>query len=85
MDVDKGRSEKALAVLDGVMCASSPRVHALVVPVLVKKMFRVSDMATEFAVSALWRLCRVPSCAWARFRSCCCFSALIFINDDCIG
>ncbi|KAG8054270.1 hypothetical protein GUJ93_ZPchr0001g30658 [Zizania palustris] len=36
----------------------SARAHALVVPVLVKKMFRVSDMAMDFAVSALWRLCR---------------------------
>ncbi|EMS58166.1 hypothetical protein TRIUR3_07298 [Triticum urartu] len=49
-------------MLDGVLCADagleSARAHALVVPVLVKKMFRVSDMATEFAVSALWRLCR---------------------------
>ena len=27
-------------------------------PVLVKKMFRVSDMATEFVVSALWKLCK---------------------------
>ena len=34
------------------------RAHALVVPVLVKKMLRMSDMATWFAVSALWRLCR---------------------------
>jgi hypothetical protein len=62
VDADKGTSEKALAVLDGVLCADagleSARAHALVVPVLVKKMFRVSDMATEFAVSALWRLCR---------------------------
>ena len=62
VDADKGTSEKALAALDGVLCAGagleSARAHALVVPVLVKKMFRVSDMATEFAVSALWRLCR---------------------------
>lgn len=61
VDADKGTSEKALAVLDGVLCTDaglgSARAHALVVPVLVKKMFRVSDMATEFAVSALWRLC----------------------------
>ncbi|TKW20745.1 hypothetical protein SEVIR_4G109100v4 [Setaria viridis] len=62
VDADKGTSEKALAALDGVLCAdaglAAARAHALAVPVLVKKMFRVSDMATEFAVSALWRLCR---------------------------
>lgn len=62
VDADKGTSEKALAVLDAALCADagveSARAHALTVPVLVKKMFRVSDMATDFAVSALWRLCR---------------------------
>ncbi|CAL5047093.1 unnamed protein product [Urochloa decumbens] len=64
VDADKGTSEKALAALDAVLGAgagaglAAARAHALAVPVLVKKMFRVSDMATEFAVSALWRLCR---------------------------
>ncbi|XP_066372180.1 U-box domain-containing protein 21-like [Miscanthus floridulus] len=61
VDADKGTSEKALAALDGMLCAdaglAAARAHALAVPVLVKKMFRVSDMATDFAVSALWRLC----------------------------
>ncbi|KAF8641701.1 hypothetical protein HU200_067723 [Digitaria exilis] len=62
VDADKGMSEKSLAALDAVLGSASgvvaARGHALAVPVLVKKMFRVSDMATEFAVSALWRLCR---------------------------
>ncbi|XP_051203933.1 U-box domain-containing protein 21-like [Lolium perenne] len=73
VDADKGTSEKALAVLDGVLCADaglhSARAHALVVPVLVKKMFRVSDMATEFAVSALWRLCRGADAGAAACRA----------------
>ncbi|WVZ81745.1 hypothetical protein U9M48_029087 [Paspalum notatum var. saurae] len=64
VDADKGTSEKALAALDAVLCAdaglAAAGAHALAVPVLVKKMFRVSDMATDFAVSALWRLCRGP-------------------------
>ncbi|KAI4975861.1 hypothetical protein ZWY2020_049468 [Hordeum vulgare] len=76
VDADKGTSEKALAMLDGVLCADagleSARAHALVVPVLVRKMFRVSDMATEFAVSALWRLCRASDTAAAA----CCAEAL---------
>uniref|UniRef100_A0A0D3GEW0 U-box domain-containing protein n=1 Tax=Oryza barthii TaxID=65489 RepID=A0A0D3GEW0_9ORYZ len=67
VDADKGTSEKALAVLDAALCADagveSARAHALTVPVLVKKMFRVSDMATDFAVSALWRLCRAGASA----------------------
>ncbi|CAM0913416.1 unnamed protein product [Alopecurus aequalis] len=73
VDADKGTSEKALAVLDSVLCAGagleSARAHALVVPVLVKKMFRVSDMATEFAVSALWRLCRGADAGAAACRA----------------
>ncbi|CAD6339659.1 unnamed protein product [Miscanthus lutarioriparius] len=70
VDADKGTSEKALAALDGVLCAdaglAAARAHALAVPVLVKKMFRVSDMATDFAVSALWRLCRAGDAAACR-------------------
>ncbi|KAL6867521.1 hypothetical protein ACP4OV_015545 [Aristida adscensionis] len=62
VDADKSMSEKALAVLDAVLASqdgrASARAHALAVPVLVKKMFRVSDLATELAVAALWRLGR---------------------------
>ncbi|KAJ0987275.1 hypothetical protein J5N97_005631 [Dioscorea zingiberensis] len=62
VDSDRSMCEKSLAVLDGVFGSENGREkgckHALTVPVLVKKMFRVSEMATEFAVSALWRLCK---------------------------
>ncbi|RLN07995.1 U-box domain-containing protein 21-like [Panicum miliaceum] len=62
VDSDKGTTEKALAVLDSLFLTEEGRgkayAHALAVPVLVKKMQHVSDMATEFAVSALWRLCK---------------------------
>ncbi|CAN6246182.1 unnamed protein product [Urochloa humidicola] len=62
VDADKGTTEKALAVLDSLLLTDEGRgeacAHALAVPVLVKKMQHVSDMATEFAVSALWRLCK---------------------------
>ncbi|KAL5207837.1 hypothetical protein ABZP36_032272 [Zizania latifolia] len=61
-DADKGTTEKALAVLDSVLVTDEGRdrayAHALAVPVLAKKTMHVSDMATEFAVSALWRLCK---------------------------
>ncbi|XP_006647860.3 U-box domain-containing protein 21-like [Oryza brachyantha] len=61
-DADKGTTEKALAVLDSVLVTAKARdkayAHALAVPVLAKKTMHVSDMATEFAVSALWRLCK---------------------------
>ncbi|KAF7049796.1 hypothetical protein CFC21_058269 [Triticum aestivum] len=60
VDADKSVAEKALALLDAVLASEegreSARMHALTVPILVKKMFRVSDMATELAVSAMWRL-----------------------------
>uniref|UniRef100_A0A0D9VKS3 U-box domain-containing protein n=1 Tax=Leersia perrieri TaxID=77586 RepID=A0A0D9VKS3_9ORYZ len=59
---DKGTAEKALAVLDTALATGAGRdrayAHALAVPVLAKKTMHVSDMATEFAVSALWRLCK---------------------------
>ncbi|WOK94283.1 U-box domain-containing protein 21-like [Canna indica] len=62
VDSERSLCEKALAVLDGTLSCSRGREvaygHALAVPVLVKKMFRVSEMATEFAVSALWKLCK---------------------------
>ncbi|XP_008812599.1 U-box domain-containing protein 21-like [Phoenix dactylifera] len=60
VDWEKSMYEKALGVLDAVLDYRRGREmaygHSLTVPVLVKKMFRVSDMATEFAVSALWKL-----------------------------
>lgn len=62
VDADKGTTEKALAVLDSLLLTEEGRVeacaHALAVPVLVKKMRDVSEMATEFSVSSLWRLCK---------------------------
>ncbi|KAG6478063.1 U-box domain-containing protein 21-like [Zingiber officinale] len=58
---ERAMCEKALAVLDGLLCCERGREaacgHALAVPALVKRMFRVSEAATELAVSALWKLC----------------------------
>ncbi|XP_058079619.1 U-box domain-containing protein 21 [Magnolia sinica] len=60
VDSEKSICEKALAVLDGICDCDEGRKmahdHALTVPILVKKIFRVSNMATEFAVSVLWKL-----------------------------
>lgn len=62
VDSEKSMSEKALAVLDSVLVCEKAKNdaydNALALPVLVKKMFRISDMATEFAVSAIWKLCK---------------------------
>ncbi|KAH0460089.1 hypothetical protein IEQ34_010752 [Dendrobium chrysotoxum] len=62
IESDKSMIEKSLAILDGLCDCDLGReiacAHALTIPVLVKKLFRVSEMATEFAVSALWKLCK---------------------------
>ncbi|CAN6465510.1 unnamed protein product [Victoria cruziana] len=59
---DRGVCEKVLAVLDLACACPEGREraceHALTVPVLVKKVLRVSEATTEFAVSVLWRLCK---------------------------
>ncbi|XP_074586130.1 U-box domain-containing protein 20-like [Curcuma longa] len=61
VDADRGACEKALGVLDELVGLAqgreAARGHALAVPALVKKMFRVSEAATEMAVSAMWKLC----------------------------
>ncbi|XP_074564821.1 U-box domain-containing protein 21-like [Curcuma longa] len=58
---ERGMCEKALAVLEGVLSCDRGRAavckHALAVPVLAKRMFRVSEASTALAVSALWKLC----------------------------
>ncbi|CAM8878378.1 unnamed protein product [Rhodiola kirilowii] len=60
VESEKSTSEKALGVLDA-LCRTARgremiRNHELGIPVLVKKMFRVSDLATEFSVSIIWKL-----------------------------
>ncbi|KAG6477455.1 U-box domain-containing protein 21-like [Zingiber officinale] len=58
---DRSTCEKALGALEAMarweVGRRRARGHALAVPVLAKKMFRVSELATELAVSALLRLC----------------------------
>ncbi|CBI26797.3 unnamed protein product, partial [Vitis vinifera] len=60
VDSEKSVCEKALGVLDGICGCEEGREkaygHALTMPVLVKKLLRVSDLATEFSVSILWKL-----------------------------
>ncbi|XP_060196420.1 U-box domain-containing protein 21-like [Lycium barbarum] len=62
VDCDKSICEKALGVLDGILSYEEGRKraysYALTVPVLVKKLLRVSDLATEFSVSILWKICK---------------------------
>ncbi|KAM1520564.1 hypothetical protein ACFX10_010928 [Malus domestica] len=62
VDAERSICEKALGVLDGLCGSKQGRekayLHALTMPVVVKKILRVSDLATEFSVSILWKLCK---------------------------
>ncbi|GAV60462.1 U-box domain-containing protein [Cephalotus follicularis] len=62
VDGEKDICEKAMGVLEGICDSKQGREvaysNALIVPVLVKKILRVSDLVTEFSVSILWKLCK---------------------------
>lgn len=62
VDSDRSICERALGVLDGICGSEEGREkaynHALTAPVLVRKILRVSDLATEYAVSCLSKLCK---------------------------
>lgn len=62
VDSEKSLCEKALGVLDGI-CSLEEAIekaynHALTMPVIVKKILRVSDLATDFSVDVIWKLCK---------------------------
>lgn len=63
--VDSGKgviTENALGVMDGICGYEKGRKeafgNALTIPVLVKKLLRVSDVATAFSISAIYKLCK---------------------------
>ncbi|KAK3018519.1 hypothetical protein RJ639_005269 [Escallonia herrerae] len=60
VDCERSLCEKVLAVLDGICGFDEGREkaydNALTMPVLVKKILRVSDLATELSVSIIWKL-----------------------------
>ncbi|GMI87492.1 hypothetical protein like AT5G37490 [Hibiscus trionum] len=62
VDTERSTSEKALGVLDGIVDNEQGREiaynNALTMPVLVKKILRISNSATEFSVSILYKLCK---------------------------
>ncbi|KAG9156233.1 hypothetical protein Leryth_022122 [Lithospermum erythrorhizon] len=61
VDGEKSMSEKALGVLDQICNSQKGKEiaskNALTIPVLGKKLLRVSELATEFTVSIMWKLC----------------------------
>lgn len=60
VDSERSLCQKALGVLDSICSIyegrEKARNNALTVPVVVKKILRVSAAATEFSVSILWKL-----------------------------
>ncbi|KAK8507969.1 hypothetical protein V6N13_055436 [Hibiscus sabdariffa] len=62
VDAERAMCERALGVLDGIVDSERGREmacdNALTMPVLVKKILRVSNTATEFSVSILHKLCK---------------------------
>ncbi|XP_010551422.1 PREDICTED: U-box domain-containing protein 21 [Tarenaya hassleriana] len=69
VDAEKSVCEKALAVLD-VICETREggeevSKNALVMPLLVKKMPKISELATMSSVSLMWKLCKRGNAATA--------------------
>ncbi|XP_061375376.1 U-box domain-containing protein 21-like [Gastrolobium bilobum] len=62
IDSEKSLCEKALAILDSLCNCEEGRDKAygndLTIPVLVKKLLRVSPLTTDYSVSAIWKLCK---------------------------
>ena len=61
-DGEKNLSERALRVLDVICDCKEGRErayeNALTIPLLVKKILRISDIANDILVSILWKLCK---------------------------
>ncbi|XP_022997974.1 U-box domain-containing protein 21-like [Cucurbita maxima] len=62
VDAEKSLCEKALGVLDGICDFKQGREklyqNALTIPLLVKKILRVSEVASEYCLSILLKLCK---------------------------
>ncbi|KAK7314681.1 hypothetical protein VNO77_33208 [Canavalia gladiata] len=62
IDSEKSLCEKALAILDSLCSCEEGREIAygndLTIPLLVKKLLRVSALTTDYSVSAIWKLCK---------------------------
>ncbi|MED6136931.1 hypothetical protein PIB30_060272 [Stylosanthes scabra] len=61
VDCEKGVCEKALGVLDSI-CGTKQgkeiaKNNALTIPLVVKKLLRVSELSSCFAVSIIWKIC----------------------------
>ncbi|KAK7276200.1 hypothetical protein RIF29_17335 [Crotalaria pallida] len=61
VDAERGACEKALGVLDCICdCKQGKEMaksNALTLPLVIKKLLRVSELSSSFAVSIVWKLC----------------------------
>lgn len=61
VDAERGVCEKALGVLDCVIdCKQGlvmAKTNALTLPLVIKKLLRVSELSSSFAVTILWKIC----------------------------
>ncbi|EFJ11816.1 hypothetical protein SELMODRAFT_125560 [Selaginella moellendorffii] len=62
VEADKVTTEAILAALECLCGCAEGRAavarHALAVPAVARKLFKVSDMATEYAIDVLWAVCK---------------------------
>lgn len=65
VDAERSVCERALGAFDGICESKEGREevygHALTMPVIVKKILRVSDVATEISVAIVWKLVKHES------------------------
>ncbi|CAI8595058.1 unnamed protein product [Vicia faba] len=62
IDSEKSVCEKAFTIFDSLLSCDFGREKAyendLTIPLLVKKILRVSPLTTEYSVSSIWKLCK---------------------------
>lgn len=62
VDSERSMCERALTVFDSLCSRQEGRQkaygNALAIPLLVKKLLRVSPLASDYSVSAIWKLCK---------------------------
>ncbi|CAL0331133.1 unnamed protein product [Lupinus luteus] len=62
IDSERNLCEKALAIFDSLCSSDEGRKeaydNALTIPLLIKKLFRVSALGTDYSVSSIWKLCK---------------------------
>ncbi|PQM40746.1 U-box domain-containing protein 21-like [Prunus yedoensis var. nudiflora] len=64
-DAERGLCERALGVLEGLCDCKQGKdkalENALTMPLLVKKILRISELGTEFSIAIIWKLCRIET------------------------